>query len=207
MGSAIPLLVRVKIWSTAKLIPLYAKYQKVEIMEYVLYKITSPSGRTYIGVTNKLKRRLKEHRSSSYPFGHAVRKYGYKNMDFEFELFPDAEAALKREAELVTIDQVKSKKYYNATVGGTFSNSLASNNPMHDPDVVSKHPNMWTTKNNPMNSPESKAKMIASQRCKKVYVEGKVYYGVREAARSTGQSRQNTVNRLRSKNFPDWYYL
>jgi predicted GIY-YIG superfamily endonuclease len=176
-------------------------------MEYVLYKITSPSGRTYIGITNNLKRRLKEHKTSPYPFGHAVRKYGYENMHFEFEHFKDVGSALAREAELVTPTEVASRKYYNASVGGALSNVLSQDNPMHRESVVRDHPNIWTTHNNPMNNPDSKARMIKSQSCKKVSVDGVVYYGVREAARKTGQSRQNVLNRLRSKNFPTWYYL
>ena len=51
---------------------------------YLIYKATSPSGRIYIGVTNNFKRRMKEHMSSPYPFGHAVRKYGRQNFTYEF---------------------------------------------------------------------------------------------------------------------------
>lgn len=174
---------------------------------YLLYKAKSPSGRLYIGITNNFKRRMKEHMSSKYPFGEALRKYGRHNFSFEFEYFNSAEEALHREAELVTQEQVADKKYYNVCVGGRFSNVLLNNNPMHDPAVVSKHPNMWTTDNNPMNNPESKQKMIASQKCKEVYIQGDTYYGVREAARKLNLSRQLVVYRLKSKSFTDWYYL
>lgn len=154
---------------------------------YVLYKAKSPSGRTYIGITNNFKRRMKEHSTSKYPFGEALRKYGKHNFTFEFEHFSSVEDALQREAELVTEEQVADKKYYNVCVGGTMSNVLINNNPM--------------------NNPESKQKMIASQKCKQVYIQGNTYYGIREAARQLGISRQLVVYRLKAKSFTDWYYV
>lgn len=145
--------------------------------------------------------------SSKYPFGHAVRKYGYNSIRIEIEVFPDVESALEREAELVTIKEVESKKYYNSCVGGTLSNVLSEMNPMKNPDVVSSHPSIWSTENNPMNNPESKKKMIKNQNRKRVSIEGKTYEGVRDAARNLGFSRQRLIHRLKSKTFPDWFYL
>lgn len=175
--------------------------------KYVLYKAISPSNRIYIGVTNNFKRRMKEHMSSKFPFGHAVRKYGIKNFVFEFEFFETVEEALKREAELITINEVKDRKYYNTSVGGSLSNVLLSDNPMHNPEVVANHPNIWTKDNNPMNSPDSKQRMIESQKRKPVSIDGIIYPGVREAARQLNTYRQFVVYRLRSINFPDWYYV
>lgn len=176
-------------------------------MKYVLYKATSPSGRTYIGITNNFKRRMKEHGSSKWPFGHALRKYGKENFQFEFEYFDSVEEALKREKELVTPEILKTKKLYNACVGGELSNVLLYNNPMHSLEVLEKHSNIWTTENNPMNNPISKKKMIESQNRKRVSIDGVEYEGVREAARQIGSYRQFVVHRLRSNNFPTWYYV
>lgn len=176
-------------------------------MNYILYKATSPSGRMYIGITNNFKRRMKEHRTSKWPFGHALRKYGEKNFTYEFEFFDSVEQALEREKELVNPETLASKRFYNACVGGEFSNVLSYNNPMHDPEVVGKHPNLWSTENNPMNVPEQKQKMIDSQKRKPISIEGVRYEGVREAGRQIGQSRQMIVHRLKSDNYPDWYYL
>lgn len=176
-------------------------------MNYILYKATSPSQRIYIGVTNNFKRRMKEHKSSKFPFGHAVRKYGLENFTFEFEFFSSVEDALLREAELVTINEVNSKKYYNTSVGGTLSNVLMSDNPMWKEHVVSNHPNIWSTENNPMNNPESKQKMIDSQKRKRVSIDGIEYDSVREAARQLNSYRQFVIHRLRSENFPTWYYI
>ncbi len=174
---------------------------------YLLYKATSPSGRMYVGVTNNFKRRMKEHLSSKWPFGHALRKYGRHNFTYEFEQFETMEMALAREYELVNEDSIKSKKFYNACVGGVISNTLTTNNPMHDKNVLENHPNLWTSENNPMNNPESKQKMIESQKRKEISVDGIIYKGVREAARTLGVSRQLLVHRLRSKNFSTYFYL
>ena len=176
-------------------------------MNYILYKATSPSGRTYIGITNNFKRRMKEHLSSKFPFGHALRKYGRENFSYEFEMFNTVNEALEREAELVTPEALKSKKLYNSAIGGSFSESLKGDNPMHRSDVVENHPNLWSTENNPMNNPESKQKMIESQNRKRISIDGVEYPGVREAARQIGSYRQLVVHRLRSKNYPTWYYL
>lgn len=176
-------------------------------MNYILYKATSPSGRTYIGITNNFKRRMKEHLSSKWPFGHAIRKYGRENFSYEFEYFENADQALAREGELVTTESLKTKKLYNATVGGILSNVLEYDNPMHRDGVIENHPNIWSTENNPMNNPESKRKMIESQTRKRVSIDGAEYPGVREAARQLGSYRQFVVHRLRSTNYPTWYYL
>jgi len=176
---------------------------------YCLYKATSPSGKTYIGITNNFKRRMKEHLSSPYAFGAALRKYGRENFVYEFETFDCVEDALLREAELVNLATLQERCLYNETVGGSFSNSLRDNNPMKNKDVVEKHPCVWRKggENNPMFDPEKKARMIASQACKKVSVDGQEYYGVREAARQFGISRQLAVFRLKNPNFPTWFYV
>jgi predicted GIY-YIG superfamily endonuclease len=178
-------------------------------MQYVLYKATSPSGRTYIGITNNFKRRMKEHGSSPYAFGKALRKYGRENFNYEFELYPDVEAALTREAELVTVEAVKSKRLYNESVGGVFSDSLRNMNPMRNPEVLSRHPNLFTSENNPMNDPEVREKAKASHEPykKKVSIDGVVYVGVREAARQLNSYRQFVVHRLKSSNYPTWFYV
>jgi hypothetical protein len=78
---------------------------------------------------------------------------------------------------------------------------------MHNPDIVGKHPNIWTSDNNPMKNADSKIKMIKAQNRKPVSIAGVEYEGVREAARAVGESRQLVVYRLKSSSFPDWYYL
>ena len=175
-------------------------------MEYILYKATSPSGRYYVGITNNFKRRMKEHRNSKWPFGHALRKYGQENFEFEFEHFNSVEEALEREKQIVTPELLESKRSYNACVGGLLSNVLLHNNPMHDKEVVSNHPAIWTTDNNPMNNPVSKQKMIEGQKRRRVCIDGVVYEGVREACRKLGTYRQFMLHRIKSENYPTWTY-
>lgn len=178
-------------------------------MKYCLYKATSPSGKTYIGITNKFKRRMKEHLSSPYAFGCALRKYGREAFSYEFEFYETVEEALSREAELVNVETLLLGHLYNETVGGCLSDVLNNKNPMKDADVVNRHPAVWRkgSENNPMLDPEKKSKMIASQKCKKVSIDGVVYYGVREAARRHNISRQLAVFRLKNPNFPTWFYV
>lgn len=175
-------------------------------MTYLIYKATSPSGRMYIGVTNNFKRRMKEHRQSKWPFGQALREYGQHNFTFEFEEFSTREEALDRERELVTPEALESKKLYNMTVGGLLSDALSHSNPMHDPEVVEAHPNMWTTAYNPMNNPDSKQRMIENQNRRSVCIDGVVYPGVREACRQLGTYRQFMIHRIKSDNYPTWTY-
>lgn len=53
---------------------------------YVIYKHTSPSGKSYIGLTNNLTRRITEHKSSSsgcVAFSKAIQKYGWDSFTTE----------------------------------------------------------------------------------------------------------------------------
>jgi len=78
---------------------------------------------------------------------------------------------------------------------------------MHKKSIVDNHPNIWSTENNPMNNPISKQKMIDSQKKKEISIDGVIYSGVREAARQLNSYRQFVIHRLKSSNFPDWYYV
>ena len=59
-------------------------------MEITIYKITSPSGKNYIGRTNNFTQRMIEHKStafnnpkkSHFPLYKAIRKYGWDKMKF-----------------------------------------------------------------------------------------------------------------------------
>lgn len=178
-------------------------------MKYVLYKATSPSGKCYIGITNNFRRRMKEHKNSVYSFGAALRKYGAESFTYEFEYFDSYADAALREAELVTLDVLSSGTLYNECVGGTLSNVLLGQNPMHNPEVVKSHPTLFTSYNNPMNNPSIRenASFYQSANKKRVSIDGVQYDGVREAARSVGISRQSLVYRLKSKYFPTYFYV
>lgn len=171
---------------------------------YIVYRAVSPSGKYYVGITNNFKRRLKEHRSSPYIFGKALRKYGHNNFTYHLLEVATVEEALDWERLLV---KHEADDCYNMCPGGILADVLVSNNPMHREDVLLNHPNLFTTENNPMNNPLCKQKMIESQDCKKVSALGTIYYGVREAARALDVSRQCLIHRLKSSNFPEYFYL
>jgi len=174
-------------------------------MKHYLYKLTSEDGKSYIGVTKDLKRRLKEHKSAKTPLGEAIRCYGFDSFKFVVEEFETRELALDKEFELVSVENLPS--LYNETVGGGIKKQMSHMNPMKNSEVCSSHPSLWTTENNPMNSEVSKMKMVSNQKRKAVVVEGVEYGGVREAARAIGESRQALVYRLKSPTFPDYYYV
>lgn len=59
---------------------------KMSQNNYVIYKFTSPSGKSYIGQTCDLKRRIKDHQkenSSCTAFRNSISKYGFDNFKFE----------------------------------------------------------------------------------------------------------------------------
>ena len=174
-------------------------------MKYYLYKLTDPNGKSYVGVTNNFKRRMKEHRKSEWPIGQAIREFGEENFTVRIEKFESKIEALEKEFELVSFDTLPS--LYNMTVGGGNATQLVLNNPMKNPEVVEKHPSIWTSTHNPMKDPRSKQKMIEAQKRKAVSIDGITYNGVREAARAVGESRQMVVYRLKSETFPTWFYL
>lgn len=178
-------------------------------MSHLVYIATSPSNKYYVGITNNFKRRLKEHGSSPYPFGRALRKYGKDNFTFQFVVCKDLEEALECEEFLVSEEEVKSRSYYNISHGGRPGIQMGKNNPMKDPRVVARHPAMWTSTFNPMKDPEIRRKLrpIHDSWKKPVHVMGKKYDGVRDAAKLLGWSRQKLTHRLKSKNYPDHYYL
>lgn len=107
-------------------------------MNYIVYKTTNKiNGKIYVGVhrTNPdifdgyigcgvSKKDQKKKVDIGFPA--AVKKYGYNNFIREtLFIYPDTEDGMKqayeKEAEIVTIDFVKSKDTYNLTVGGKFT--------------------------------------------------------------------------------------
>lgn len=98
-------------------------------MSYVIYKITSPKNRIYIGQSTCVIKRWNQHRfydyDSSILLGRSIKKYGWENHKFEI-----IEECLQSELdykEIFWIEHYKSfrKKYplengFNLTSGGSF---------------------------------------------------------------------------------------
>lgn len=90
-------------------------------MEHVIYKLTSPKGKVYIGRTINFEDRMTQHKYESiktrrdYPLYRAIRKYGWDNFTKEIiaTAFTDTDAALLESAMISKYDTVK--KGYNST--------------------------------------------------------------------------------------------
>lgn len=95
---------------------------------YFLYKITSPSGYFYVGVTKNPELRFGQHARSHHPIGNAIRKYGKGNMRYELIAFGTSEEIYAIEAYIVTEDFLKTQPTYNQKVGGIVSPAFTGKN-------------------------------------------------------------------------------
>ena len=88
---------------------------------YLLYKHTSPSGKSYIGITNDYNRRCYEHRTipKDTPFSRAIRKYGWDAFTHEIISNTDIlEEAQIAEQHTITELNTQSPYGYNLQPGG-----------------------------------------------------------------------------------------
>ena len=89
----------------------------------VVYKITSPSGKAYIGLTSNLHRRCLEHKRKTSKtgtcFANAIQKYGWENFMIE-TLVEGLSIKTAQETEKRLIEELKtlSPNGYNMDVGG-----------------------------------------------------------------------------------------
>ncbi len=88
-----------------------------------IYKITSPSGRVYIGRSINIVKRLREHRNiqCSSLIGRSILKYGYENHKFEVLCYTANDNDLLNKLEIFFIDLYKStdtKVGLNLSAGG-----------------------------------------------------------------------------------------
>lgn len=88
---------------------------------HFLYKITSPSGWFYVGVTKNPDLRFQQHARSIHPIGNAIRKYGQESMHYELIAFGTSEEMYAIEAYIVTEEFLKTQPTYNQKVGGVVS--------------------------------------------------------------------------------------
>jgi group I intron endonuclease len=90
----------------------------------VIYKISSPNGKVYIGRTNNFDGRMAEHKCSALTkkannsLYRAIRKYGWDNMTKEIICEVETENAQKLEEELIKAHNSVKKGYNDTYVGG-----------------------------------------------------------------------------------------
>ena len=89
------------------------------------YKLTSPNGKSYHGVTTlSVNRRMTGHKTaarngSTYPLHAAIRKYGFENFKVEtLDTSVDLEELHKLEIEAIARDNTLAPNGYNLTAGG-----------------------------------------------------------------------------------------
>lgn len=138
---------------------------------YYVYKHTSPSGKVYIGITNKHPPEKRWYSNGSgYKrqqfFWRAIQKYGWDNFKHEilFENLTKDEAC-EKEIELIKIyDSTNPNKGYNCSTGG--ENSLSG--VQWTDDMKNDRSKLYTGDGNPFfgkkHSKESKEKMSKSQK-------------------------------------------
>jgi group I intron endonuclease len=89
---------------------------------YLIYKYTSPSGKSYIGQTKDLRRRINQHKnpkSLCLCFARAISKYGYENFVLEIiETGLSRDEADKREEFYILHYMTLSPDGYNLKTGG-----------------------------------------------------------------------------------------
>lgn len=89
---------------------------------YIIYKFTSPSGKSYIGQTNDLAKRITQHKykSSKCPyFSNAVQKYGLEN--FKLDILAEhltLDESNKLEEHLINEHNTLHPMGYNLKLGG-----------------------------------------------------------------------------------------
>lgn len=90
----------------------------------LVYRITSPSKRSYIGVTSNLFHRLYNHQKSKYPIGNSLRKYGLQNHTVEVLAVLPTSAAFELERASIRAFNTLVPVGLNRTTGGEGAKGL-----------------------------------------------------------------------------------
>ena len=102
-------------------------------MKGIIYKYTSPSGKSYIGQTINEESRKTQHRNSKSKtaFANAIRKYGFDNMNYEVVFTVETKSERFVHGMLNCAEQHYIKEYdtfnhgYNLTSGGDANYSVS----------------------------------------------------------------------------------
>ena len=95
-------------------------------MKGIIYKYTSPSGKSYIGQTVRPEERMEEHKRviEDGAFHRAIKKYGFENFKYEVLVTVDLDDEQELKQKLDFFEKFYIKKYhsyedgYNMTLGG-----------------------------------------------------------------------------------------
>jgi len=142
--------------------------------QYLIYKFTSPSNKSYIGRTYDLQKRIREHsgKSSGCPLlCNAIQKYGIDNFKIEIiEQGMSLDEANAKEVEIINEHNTLHPNGYNIQLGGTFHNQTEFMKSKISQTMKSKpsHPSGYKL------SEETKLKMSASKKGKPPNNKGKI---------------------------------
>lgn len=140
-------------------------------MKGYVYKFTSPSGKSYIGITNNLRRRIAEHKRLSKTlnkaFYNAINKYGFDN--FTFEILEEYNIKERNklldklnEMEMYYISKFDTfKNGYNSTLGGDGTKGMCGElNPFYNKKHTQESKNKMSEKH--------KGKVLTDEHKKKI---------------------------------------
>jgi hypothetical protein len=119
--------------------------------DHIVYRLTSPSGKVYVGVTNNMKRRLAQHTKAKSLIGAALRKYGVDNFKVETVTTGSSAKCYAVEEMLVVLGEHS----YNVARGGMGGAETT----LHSPALRAKHKREVCKA---MQRPEVKAKLVAA---------------------------------------------
>lgn len=83
-----------------------------------VYQLTSPNGKSYIGVAKDVLVRFRTHARSRHAIGKAIRKYGAENFKIEILLIAEPEVCYQFEIDLISRLNTLSPNGYNLVGGG-----------------------------------------------------------------------------------------
>jgi group I intron endonuclease len=136
-----------------------------------IYKITSPSGKVYIGRTNDFDTRMSQHKHGAYTrklktsLYRAIRKYGWDNFTKEIICEVEADKARVLEEELIRAYNSVYKGYNDTYEGGGGDIWKDRKDTPEFAEFIDRMKTVTSGKNNPMygknHSDEAKAKQKA----------------------------------------------
>ena len=108
---------------------------------YLIYKLTFPNNKLYVGITNNFYRRMGQHKNvanslkSNLPLYNAINKYGWNNINTEIIYNNlDKNKAVEKEMELISSLKL-TQKGYNKSPGGNVPSDH------HSEDMKKRHLN------------------------------------------------------------------
>ena len=183
-------------------------------MEYTVYMIEClKNGKKYYGRSQEFDKRRRSHvnmlRSNSHRNMYLQEDWNKFGEDmFKFRIihrFDCLENSIKCEQEYIETNLGVGYNIGGATDGG----DRMSHNPRKEETTKLKS-KVFSGEGNPMFGREKTKKMIESVKkanSKKVIVEGIEYSSVIEAAEKLGVNKNTAYGRIKSKSFPQWYYV